>query len=152
MRWFRGRNTHSQLCYSVPQREISFWPQMVLSLCLKAWGLIAIVNFTLASVTKLDYSLLSVTCPSPGLHRITVLSLIAGFIAFMLAVLSRCSIAVQGLVLLFYMMSHTIVFFTDNSLARCFWLNWKCYFPVGQSSHCTHPVWIPGAEISLPAW
>lgn len=109
MWWFRGRNTHSQLCYSVPQREISFWPQMVLSLCLKAWGLIAIVNFTLASVTKLDCSLLSVTCPSPGLHRITVFSLTAGFITFTFAVLSRCSNAIQRLVPPFYM-SHTLYF------------------------------------------
>lgn len=140
MWWFRGRNTHSQLCYSVPQREISFWPQMVLSLCLKAWGLIAIVNFTLASVTKLDCSLLSITCPSPGLRRITVLSLIARFIAFTFAVLSRCSSAIQGLVPLFYMMSHTIVFFIDNSLVQCFWLNWKWYFSAGQSRHCAHPV------------
>lgn len=140
MRWFRGRNTGRQLCYSVPQREISFWPQMVLSLCLKAWGLIAIVNFALASVTKLDCSLLSITCPSPGLCRITILSLIAGFIAFTFAVLSRCSSAIQGLVPLFYMMSCTIVFFIDNSLVPCFWLSWKLYFSAEQSRHYTHPV------------
>lgn len=121
--WFRRRNIHSQLCYSVPQREISFWPQMVLSLCLKAWGLIAIVNFTLASVTKLDCSLLSVTCPSHSLPRITIPSIIAGFIAFMFALLCRCSIIVQEIVLLFYMMSYTFVFFVSNSLAH-FGLNW----------------------------
>lgn len=109
MWWFRGRNTRSQLCYSVPQREISFWPQMVLSLCLKAWGLIVIVNFTLASVTKLDCSLLSITCPSPGLQRITVLFLTAGFIAFTFAVLSRCSNATWRVVPPFSM-SHTLYF------------------------------------------
>lgn len=140
MWWFRGRNTHSQLCYTVPQREISFRPQMVLSLCLKAWGLIAIVNFTLASVTKLDCSLLSITCPSPGPCRITILSLITGFMAFMFAVFSICSSAIQGLVLLFYMMSHTIVFFLDNSLAQCFWLNWKWFFSVRCSRRCTYPM------------
>lgn len=109
MWWFRGRNTRSQLCYSVPQREISCWPQMVLSLCLKAWGLIAIVNSTLGTVTKLDCSLLSITCPSPGLQRITVLFLTPGFIAFTFAVLSRCSNATQKLVPAFYM-SHTLYF------------------------------------------
>lgn len=55
------------------QREKFFsYTQLVISICLKTWGLMTVVNLTLASATKLDCFLFSPTCPSPVLLGTTI--------------------------------------------------------------------------------